>query len=169
LEQVTIPTKMEGIRIWSYLDRPEYTTVLVDTNSLLFFEVKKRTSNEFVEGHQGEMNLIVPLTDRILYETRDSNFESKLLTVHVEQLSNDINKPHDFTVYPNPVRDKIHIQLKEGEELQQVHIYNTLGVQVYSSRNLQIDASDLFNGMYILEIITKTGIKVVKRIIINKL
>ncbi|SHI65302.1 T9SS type A sorting domain-containing protein [Aquimarina spongiae] len=169
LEQVTIPTKMEGVGIWSYLDRPEYITVLVDTNSLLFFEVKKKTSNELVEDHRGEMNLIVPLNDRVLYENRKNSFESTFMAVRVEQLSNDINESHDFMVYPNPARDKIHIQLKEGEELQHIHVYNTLGVQVRSSRNLQIDVSDLFNGMYILEITTKTGIKVVKRIIINKL
>ncbi len=169
LERITIPKKMEGVGLWSFLDNPNYTTVLVEANSRPFFEVKKRSINEFVEDYRDEMNLIVLLNDRSLYKNHDSRWEFKPITVNVVQPSRDTNEPGDFTVYPNPAQDKIHIQLREGEELQKVNIYNTLGVQVYSSRNLQIDVSGLYNdGMYILEIATKTGVKVVKRIIINK-
>ncbi|WP_109437244.1 T9SS type A sorting domain-containing protein [Aquimarina sp. AU119] len=169
LERITIPKKMEGVGLWSFLDNPNYTTVLVEANSRPFFEVKKRSINEFVENYRDEMNLIVLLNDRSLYKNHDSRWGFKPITVSVLQPSGDTNEPGDFTVYPNPAQDKIHIQLREGEKLQKVNIYNTFGVQVYSSRNLLIDVSGLYNGMYILEIATKTGVKVVKRIIINKI
>ncbi|WP_109300386.1 T9SS type A sorting domain-containing protein [Aquimarina sp. AU474] len=170
LEQVTIPQKMEGIKIRSFLDHPDHTTVVVEPGSPLIFEVRTRTfkDNWFGDDYRGEMDLIAPLNDRILYKNYDSRVSFKSVTVNVVRPLNETNKSCDFTVYPNPAQDKIHIRLCDGEELQEVNIYNTLGVQLYSSRILQIDVSDLYSGMYILEIETKTGAKVVKRIIINK-
>ncbi|GAA4273168.1 leucine-rich repeat domain-containing protein [Aquimarina gracilis] len=174
LERVTIPKKMEGVGFWSFSDHPDLTTVVVGGTGPLIFEVKTRTftsnSDGFVDGYRGEKNLIVPLSDRIFYQQhRDDWFvHSESIAVNVVQPFNNTNKLCDFTVYPNPAQDKIHIQLSEGEGLQQVNIYNTLGVQLYSSLTLKIDVSDLYSGMYILEIETKTGARVVKRIIINK-
>ncbi len=171
LDRVTIPKKMEGVGLWSFSGRPDLTTVLVGDTGPLIFEVKTRTftSNGFVDDRRGEMDLIVPLSDRIFYKNHDSWLEeSESITVNVVQLLNDTNELCDFTVYPNPAQGKIYIQLSEGEEIREVNIYNTLGVQLYSSRNLKIDVSNLYSGMYILEIETKTGARVVKRIIINK-
>ena len=74
----------------------------------------------------------------------------------------------DFTAYPNPVQNNINIQLSTGQELKQVNIYNIQGAQLYSARTLQIDISHLPSGMHILEVETKTGTRVVKRIIKNK-
>ncbi|GAA3605302.1 leucine-rich repeat domain-containing protein [Flavivirga amylovorans] len=81
--------------------------------------------------------------------------------------NNKGNAGNIVTVYPNPAQDNIHITLSDGEALQQVNLYNTLGRHVYSANALQIDISHLPGGMYMLEIETKAGEKVVKRVIIK--
>ncbi len=77
------------------------------------------------------------------------------------------NERNNIVVYPNPAQDSIHIRLGDDKVLHQVNIYNTLGVHIYSANALQIDISHLPRGIYILEIETKTGEKVVKRVMIQ--
>ena len=94
---------------------------------------------------------------------RSSIVKSEVAPAH----SNKGNARNNVTVYPNPTQDYIHIRLSDSEALQQVNLYNAQGVHVYSAYALQIDISHLPGGMYMLEIETKAGKRVVKRVIVK--
>jgi hypothetical protein len=66
-----------------------------------------------------------------------------------------------FSIYPNPVVDKLHIESKNIFEIKAVKIYTILGELVFShkykkEKNL-IDLSSLNNGIYFMKIETKDG------------
>ena len=63
----------------------------------------------------------------------------------------------NFVIYPNPARNRVHIDLGSGEELKQVNIYTMAGVHLYSENGLEINTGRLSTGTYLFEIATKTG------------
>ena len=68
----------------------------------------------------------------------------------------------DLRVYPNPVKDVVHIASSTGESLDQVVIYDILGKQIgaqqaYGKSSMQVNTSQLPNGVYNLNIISKGG------------
>ena len=77
------------------------------------------------------------------------------------------NEANDITVYPNPARDKVHINPGPGQTVKQVNIYTMTGAHLYSESRLEINTSRLSEGMYLFEIVTKTGDRSIKRVIIK--
>jgi len=72
----------------------------------------------------------------------------------------------NFSVYPNPVTDKLTLDLKENIALENVTIYNTLGQVVSTQKAPVIDVSSLSKGNYIIEVMTNKG-KALKKIIVR--
>lgn len=62
-----------------------------------------------------------------------------------------IEEQVDFTVYPNPAKDRIFIRNKTED--QKVEVYNLTGSLMLSTYDSQIDLYDLQNGVYIIRII----------------
>lgn len=80
--------------------------------------------------------------------------------VVVEITSLNENISDDVTIYPNPAKDIIYIDVKEN--VKEINVYNMLGVKM-SSFNVQsstanIDMSGYDSGLYILNIETESGI-----------
>lgn len=79
-------------------------------------------------------------------------------------LSNGEIQEGNFTYYPNPVRDVLHISYTE--EISKIVVYNILGQNVLEriidSRNAQIDMSDLGNGTYIVKVSSDEQTKIIK-------
>ncbi len=75
----------------------------------------------------------------------------------------NIIKDNSVTVYPNPFNNNITINTIDA---QSINIYNSIGKLVFSSkinsRNQEIDLSELNNGLYILRVYSKSGIKQTK-------
>lgn len=62
----------------------------------------------------------------------------------------DLAKELGVKIYPNPTRDILNIEIKEGEELE-VDIFNALGQRVRGfqlNEKMQLDVSNFQNGMY---------------------
>jgi len=78
----------------------------------------------------------------------------------------DLTKGNQTLIYPNPVKDFIHIQSKESSELS-YHIYNVSGQVVLTgkSSDKKIDAQKLTSGSYILELTDKKGDKTTQKFI----
>lgn len=77
----------------------------------------------------------------------------------------------NVTIYPNPVKDEITIQLLEGVALKNVQIYNVLGKEVFMKSNGLLTNKitlrpNLSAGVYILEINTNNK-KITHKIIIE--
>jgi hypothetical protein len=72
----------------------------------------------------------------------------------------------EASLYPNPAKDQLTIQLKEGIQFQKARIYNQLGKLISSSKETLVDVSNLSQGMYFVEVITAQG-KSTKKLIIK--
>ncbi|MEP1490007.1 MAG: T9SS type A sorting domain-containing protein [Algibacter sp.] len=83
--------------------------------------------------------------------------------VRVYDLSSEIlGVSDDFvlsqvSIYPNPAKNSVIIELKEGLELQNINIYNNLGQFISTTKKVKVDTSNLTTGLYFLEIKTNIG------------
>lgn len=71
-----------------------------------------------------------------------------------------------FSLYPNPTKNQFTIQLDNTIQLKQVTIYNILGQEVLTSKNVVVNTSSLVSGSYIIEVSTNKG-KSSKKLIIE--
>ncbi|WP_158655322.1 leucine-rich repeat domain-containing protein [Flavivirga eckloniae] len=182
LEEVTISKEIKSIGAWAFSDTPLKTVEikaesppvirdmgfpLLPSDFDIYGTVFTGRPNSGFADRRGEIDLIVPESAEQDY--RDDDFWSGFKSINgdVTMSLNNTNELRDFTVYPNPAQDKIHIRLSEGQALQQVNIYNMLGAHLYTTHTSPLDVSHLSGGMYILEVTTKTGAKAVKRISIK--
>ena len=145
----------------AFSDSPDLATVKIEADHPLSLH-----ENAFADRSQ--IDLIVPKGMRQAYLDNGWDGFRSIIEEGLVLIAGSNIEFKDFTVYPNPVQNNINIQLSTGQELKQVNIYNMQGAQLYSARTLQIDISHLPSGMHILEVETKTGTRVVKRIIKNK-
>ncbi|MBA6152748.1 S8 family serine peptidase [Gelidibacter maritimus] len=70
------------------------------------------------------------------------------------------NEVREFKIYPNPVSNRLHIQMPTSREEGILRIYDALGKliseQVYSNAPSNIDVSYLNSGLYMLHIISNS-------------
>ena len=71
-----------------------------------------------------------------------------------------------FELFPNPTKNQFTIQLENGQELEQVKIYNNLGQLVKTVQTKIIKTSNFATGLYFVEVITNQG-KVTKKLVIK--
>ncbi|MCB0448227.1 MAG: T9SS type A sorting domain-containing protein [Gelidibacter sp.] len=76
----------------------------------------------------------------------------------------DSELPNDFSVYPNPVNDILHIALNNNSILEKVCIYDTFGKLMKTESSNTISINNLTKGIYFLEVVTNQG-KATKKII----
>jgi len=64
-----------------------------------------------------------------------------------------------FSLYPNPTKNELNINLKSAVEINSIHIYNTIGqlVTVQTGNALKVDVSNLKTGNYFIKINTNEG------------
>ncbi len=70
-----------------------------------------------------------------------------------------------FAVYPNPVKDKLTIDLKHKDVQVSLKLYNSSGIKLYEeiiNGNTIIDMSSYASGLYILHIGSASGLNLVK-------
>jgi len=66
-------------------------------------------------------------------------------------------------IYPNPTHDILNIQLSQPESVQQIDVYTVSGKLVKSEKHItqtvhQINLGTMGRGLYIIRIITDSGI-----------
>ncbi|MBV5337804.1 MAG: T9SS type A sorting domain-containing protein, partial [Deltaproteobacteria bacterium] len=71
-------------------------------------------------------------------------------------------------IFPNPVKDIVHIELSDNEEITQIDLLNTGGQQIKTVNGQKsISMKDLPEGSYILRVQSSHGIRT-KKILVNK-
>jgi len=75
----------------------------------------------------------------------------------------------EFSIYPNPATDKLHIASNNGLEIETVNIYNQLGQKVLHINEIgeNIDISTLSKGIYIIEL-NSSELKIRQKLIIEE-
>ncbi|RKE98786.1 T9SS type A sorting domain-containing protein [Ichthyenterobacterium magnum] len=71
-----------------------------------------------------------------------------------------------FSLYPNPAKNQFTIQLDASVQLEQVIVYNILGQEVLTSKNIVVNTSNLVSGSYFVKVSTSKG-KTTKKLIIE--
>ena len=92
--------------------------------------------------------------------------KSAAVTIGLEE--EDILELDDLLVYPNPVRDKVILTMKDIEDYKMLMLLDMTGrvhpitsIKTRSDR-LEIDLSDLGAGTYFFRVITEDAAKVVQ-------
>ena len=151
-----------AIGINAFSDNPGLSTVKIEATHLL-------SIHENAFANRSQVDLVVPTGMRQAYlDNGWTGFSS--ITEEGQVLTSVSNHEFkDYTVYPNPARDKVHIDMDPhlGQELKQVNIYTMTGTHLSSENGPVINTSRLPRGTYLLEIATKTGDRSMRKIIIQ--
>jgi len=81
-------------------------------------------------------------------------------TLSTEEFTNSL-----FSIYPNPVKEFINIELPNNDKILQVYVYNLLGKKILTTTENRINLSKYENGIYFVQILTENGSRITKRII----
>ena len=73
----------------------------------------------------------------------------------------------EYTVYPNPAKDNLTIDIPAGKEIADVQLFNMTGQMVLQSRSQNINVSSLAYGAYVLKGTTTDGTSFIKKIVKN--
>lgn len=89
-------------------------------------------------------------------------------TTHVGMIN---NQEFEFSVFPNPANDILHVKIKESDENIQLILRNMngqiLSQTVISASQQEIDVSNYKPGMYFLELYNKDGLRKILKIVIE--
>lgn len=136
------------------------TKVMVPNNECVKFviydEGKDGLNNGAGEGYykisDAQNNVIIESDGKFGAEV-SHNISTKEGVASVEEMTNETYK-----VYPNPVKDVLTI---EGENIELVNVFNTMGQllkTVKCNDNIvNVNVSDLQNGMYVVNVIDNNG------------
>ncbi|XMO87947.1 carbohydrate-binding protein [Algibacter sp. AS12] len=78
----------------------------------------------------------------------------------------NIDLENRIKIYPNPVKDMVHINIDNSMKLEQVKLYNLQGQLLKQEKSKDFKVSGLNSGIYLLEIQTDKG-KSTKKIVIE--
>ncbi len=105
----------------------------------------------------------------------DHNIVSKNNTIEMIAVgTNDIANDRSISLYPNPVRDNLTIQLEDRNDyLQSVSIFDVAGNRIRqiactNQKSVHFNTADLVTGIYMARVTTNTGTQTVKFTKINK-
>lgn len=115
---------------------------------------------------------IIPNTASIYFDFNPPIITNTFHTEFVQQLGVDEFENNNFVFYPNPVSDWLTISVRGNATIAGVTVYDVLGKMVFNQQasNLStqtIDLSAVSKGMYLIEVITDTNQKVIKKLIVD--
>ncbi|RDI12010.1 T9SS-dependent choice-of-anchor J family protein [Flavobacterium sp. AG291] len=141
------------------------------TDNLLEFEYKDiflpdSTSNE--PGSHGHITYrikpkagfgigdIVSNTAEIYFDFNEAIVTNTATTEVVEILGLNDNALRIAKLYPNPVKDQLHVEVAQGE-LMSVNVYDINGRLCFSGNDTIIDTYTLKSGIYFVKVTTDAG------------
>jgi hypothetical protein len=116
---------------------------------------------------------IIPNTAEIFFDTNPAVVTNTFENEFVSQLSIPEYSNNTVTVYPNPAKEQITIQLSPNNFIKQVELVDVLGriimIKHYTSSNTTeiLSLNEVEKGTYLLEITTDNNQKATKKILVN--
>ena len=142
-----------------------------DTAYSLSFNLGNQPETLKVYLNDSYLNTQTELTESTTYDfTVDANVPESIdqnrfhLSFEEVPLNNQSFDAGQVRLYPNPVVHQLQIELPASVEINSVQVFNTLGQQVLTTTQSQVDVSQLASGVYVVELETTKG-KVSKKII----
>jgi uncharacterized repeat protein (TIGR01451 family) len=132
-----------------------------------FVQFKVRLNPGFQAGD------IIPNNATIFFDTNPAIATNTFNSKFTVPLSNEAFDASSLVIYPNPAGTIVQIGLiNTTEQLSKVAFYDILGKAVktigtVAADNLTIDVSDLAKGVYLVEILSGTNLKLTKKLIIQ--
>lgn len=148
--------------------------VIKDNPNLITISVKNGNNaaiTDFDSSNTPNLSCILvddPNATYLTTWTRDTKntFVADEAQCRAEVLSIDnFDVTNNVSLYPNPVKDYLKIELTNQLEIQNIQIYTVIGKLVNETQSLEVDFTKLSKGIYLLKIITDKGIatkKVIK-------
>src|SRR5690606_32376134 len=74
------------------------------------------------------------------------------------------------SIYPNPVSDKLNVQLNTNEKIEEIRIINSVGQLLMNQKvgksSAEVDVRNLTSGFYLVQIITANN-SITKKILVK--
>ena len=82
---------------------------------------------------------------------------------------NNSNKESEINIYPNPAKDRLHLEIKESMNIHAISLINIQGqiIRRYEPIATQLDISNIAEGFYFIKLSSSEG-DVVKKVLIKK-
>lgn len=151
--------------VWKFENIHLVPKVVNENASIGFIHFKIKTNPGISIGD------IIPNTAEIYFDFNPAIITNTFETEFVASLSTADFTYSDLVLFPNPAKDLIQIQLKNGfDSIKGIIIYDVLGKEVYSKQNMNmeqtaIDISRYSKGVYIVEISTVNNQKVLQKFV----
>ncbi|WP_052172477.1 leucine-rich repeat domain-containing protein [Psychroserpens jangbogonensis] len=114
------------------------------------------TSAVFIDVDKNTTSLMVPSGSVSAYGAAIGWQDFNNITLSVQ----DIALTKGLTLYPNPAKNTLFLEVALAVDIKEIIVYNMLGKQVLSGTSAQIDISGLSEGMFVLKLETTNGIAV---------
>ncbi len=163
VEHRALPVENEEIPLSTNNWRNESYSFTVNLKNLDDYQV-------FLEDRFSRKQTLLENDTSYSFTVDQSNAASKdeerfYLSFKLQTLGQGTVDSASLTMYPNPVKDQLNIELDGQERLVQVSLYNMLGQSVLVSTKSSIDVSQLAAGIYTVKVQASNGMltqKVVK-------
>lgn len=152
----------------------EISLILVNyqaSNYSLTFELENKPEDLAVYLNDRYLNTKTELSNGSTYEftvdesISESSDSSRFnLSFEQESLSDTSFTHMEVRLYPNPVTNRLTIELPATIELESVKLYTVLGQEKKSAQSSPVDLSDLESGVYLVKVNTNQG-QLTKKII----
>ena len=129
------------------------------SNGYIAFQVKSK--NDLIVGDN------VQNTASIFFDFNAPIITNTVITTVVEEILSvkDITLEKEINVSPNPVSEKLKIEVTNGMQVKQVNVYSILGELLFVSSETELNFSNMATGIYFVTIETNRGEIVIKRVI----
>jgi aminopeptidase N len=116
-------------------------------------QVQDLVLNNTVNGEVFILPVNFPITS-VVFDP-DKHLISKNNSITLGNETFELEKA--IALYPNPVKDELHVQLPSSIVLEKVSLYNNLGQLVLENNNLDFSLNALSSGVYSVSIQTSEG------------
>lgn len=95
----------------------------------------------------------------------NSEGDKAIYSNHSFVATEDISLNNLFSIYPNPIYNMLTIETAISNRINNIQVFNSLGQEVISSNELQLDLFNLKSGYYQIRIELNDGVSVNKKLL----
>lgn len=116
---------------------------------------------------------IIPNAASIYFDTNPAIVTTTFNTQFVATLGNSSFTSNNITIYPNPARNLVQINLENtSETINNIRLYDIVGktintIENCSASQVALDVSNLSKGVYLIEITSEHNVKQIKKLIVE--